>query len=483
MRSTQTPKAVHLLVTVFPLCLPTVSLGLIMISPGNSPVSNMGWPAFAEKAANVESRLGYWEGPPFGGGEYHFECAGDTAALNRALELFAGTRAPRLEVVVRDGPHHSTFLPPAKAAELKQAADAKAQVDWELILWCPRHWHRLYNHPKFFLGSRQPDRFRRPVPPPQLVVYVGGGAIDWNQVKIPQGVHVLDHRDQTGGAGSRVRIAVYDMATGQPIPRVRVTHHQYQDQKWTDSAPIEGTAEGVVELDRLACKGHCQLGFQAEGYAPRRLPHTSTGQQLEEMTVELAPASKLSGIVVEGDGKPAAGVEVRTFEILAMDGLGYSLPEAATATTGPDGRFTLAGLPEGYAIVSCTKEGLQQMSQLHDLVEIADPRLRSTDKELRIEMVGTGGITGTIVDPSGQPFKGQVDVHLDTAEGSIAWGGSMHVQDGKFEFKNVPPARYRISTDPEMIANKDAPGAQIITVTAGAPTKVELVHREAKPSR
>ena len=96
--------------TTLILLVPTATWGLITGSHGNQPVENRGWASGTEHAANHPSRLGWWEGPPFGGGEYHFLYRGDTAAFQEALQAFAKIRAPRLELVIKDGPNNSFWL-------------------------------------------------------------------------------------------------------------------------------------------------------------------------------------------------------------------------------------------------------------------------------------------------------------------------------------------------------------------------------------
>ena len=49
---------------------------LILTGTGNQPVHDPGWPVGAVEVANLPSRIGWWEGPPFGGGEWHFEYPG-----------------------------------------------------------------------------------------------------------------------------------------------------------------------------------------------------------------------------------------------------------------------------------------------------------------------------------------------------------------------------------------------------------------------
>ena len=58
---------------------------LITGGEGNSPLSDPGWPAGAAAIFNHPGRIAWWEGPPFGGGQWHAECRGDAQALRRLL--------------------------------------------------------------------------------------------------------------------------------------------------------------------------------------------------------------------------------------------------------------------------------------------------------------------------------------------------------------------------------------------------------------
>src|SRR5262249_50515354 len=88
---------------LFPLFLAaTPASALIQSSTGNQPVPDPGWPEGARAVANLPSRAGWWEGPPFGGGEWHFIYRGDGAAFEQALTNFAAIKAPMPEVVLHN---------------------------------------------------------------------------------------------------------------------------------------------------------------------------------------------------------------------------------------------------------------------------------------------------------------------------------------------------------------------------------------------
>lgn len=88
---------------------PWTASALIQVGLGNDPVSDHGWPQGALAVANLKSRVGWWEGPPFGGGQWQFLYRGETEAFLEALTNFAAMRAPALDLVIRDGPEENTF--------------------------------------------------------------------------------------------------------------------------------------------------------------------------------------------------------------------------------------------------------------------------------------------------------------------------------------------------------------------------------------
>src|SRR5262249_34315188 len=88
------------------------SHALILTGTGNKPLPDRNWSPGATSVANLPSRFGWWEGPPFGGGEWHFEFMGDTSAFQEALDAFAKINAPALDLFVHDGTQHSFILDP-----------------------------------------------------------------------------------------------------------------------------------------------------------------------------------------------------------------------------------------------------------------------------------------------------------------------------------------------------------------------------------
>ena len=168
---------------------------MIVVGKGNDPVTDNNWPAGSLEVANLRTRVGWWEGPPFGGGQHQFLYRGDAAAFQAALDAFANIKAPKLELYVHEGPHEVVFLKDEKDPK------ADARVDWTFTVWNPRSWNHLYNNPKSTWNAEDPS-FRKPVDPPRLDVYVAGAngkGIDWSRVKVPANVTVTDERASAHG--------------------------------------------------------------------------------------------------------------------------------------------------------------------------------------------------------------------------------------------------------------------------------------------
>jgi hypothetical protein len=97
-------------ILVLTLAVPRDTHALIMGGTGNEPIHDPGWPKAAADVFNTKSRVAYWEGPPFGGGEWHAECRGDAKAFNEVLTRFAKIDATKKRLVIHDGEGRSFWI-------------------------------------------------------------------------------------------------------------------------------------------------------------------------------------------------------------------------------------------------------------------------------------------------------------------------------------------------------------------------------------
>jgi hypothetical protein len=132
-----------LLITILASVAPPEAFALITGGEGNKPITDPGWPTGAAAIFNHTGRIAWWEGPPFGGGQWHAECRGDAKAINAVLADFARMDAKVKRVVVQDGTGHSFWLAPNREKEKLEAA----KIDWVFMVWQPASWERLRKLP------------------------------------------------------------------------------------------------------------------------------------------------------------------------------------------------------------------------------------------------------------------------------------------------------------------------------------------------
>lgn len=456
---------------------------LIITGKGNDPVSDHNWPAGSLAVANLKTRVGWYEGPPFGGGQHAFQYRGGMADLQAALDLFARINAPELVLVVHEGPAESPFL--------KDDKDPKshARYDWSFTVWNPESFNHLYNNPTSVFSAQDPGgNFRRgAVEPPRLDVYVGGAGagvpagqgIDWKQVKVPANVKVSDERASAAGyragSGSVLRGSAFDLVTSKPVAGAKVTLARHGGKGYYDYvevAAVVAGADGKFELTNVPA-GYYRVVASADGYAARVLGFAEfKADTLKEFAVRLSPPATLAGTVVDTDGKPVAGVSVRADSVMGPDGRGYLLPAEASATTDARGAFALATLPRGHCQLHASATGY---SMLDPLTVQAVP----TPGGLTVRVAAAGTVKARVAKPGGGPLGQPYMVRL-TPEGGDkvgSYGGSGDVAaDGTMRFDNVPPGRYTVTFRPNpgpSVQGKD-PNERAIEVKGGQTVEVNF---------
>ncbi|NQT86895.1 carboxypeptidase regulatory-like domain-containing protein [bacterium] len=448
-------------------CLCPTAHALRELAVGNRPVGNAGWPTGCELVADLPSRLGYsyWWG---GGGRYDFSyrCA-NAAEFNEALELFAAIRTPALELAVHDGPG------PQFGFGRRGEKEERPRVQWTFTVCQPEKWHRILNSPRR-LGPGGRLGARRPVPPPRIDVYVGGGSpIQWKAVVVPDNVRVDDRRKAApaGPAEGELHGEVYDMATGQIIPGAEVAVLQSTGRGgWERVAQAKADALGRVALLRIPA-GRYRIEVRAAAFASRMHGYyDNAGRTRHEFVAELCPARSLSGTVTDGAGNPVRDVKVSAVSPLGIDGVSYPSPDLAPAITDADGRFEVRSLPRGYAQVRCRARSLHQVTSRFELHDVPA-------KDVRILMARCGTVRVTVLADKKKLEAGRVHVTIAAAGGQRigAWGGSARVgPDGSCAFKNVPPGDYLVSTRSGIDPGKDDPDAAPVTVEEGGTIEVVI---------
>jgi len=466
-----------ILLTILCVVFLFVESGLSLISGehGNRPIQDRGWPAGTVELANLASRLGYWEGPPFGGGEYHFLYRSkNTEEFNKALKIFADINAPSIELYVHNGPEYSFWLKDDKERLEKE----DNRVDWTFLVWVPGNWDRLYNSPRSYMLSSEQPNFRKPVAAPRVDVYIGGGgAIVWEKVKVPESVKVIDNRPGSvspkfAGSGL-VRGKVFDITTGEPIAGAEVVLAKLLEDRrnWKEVLAGKTNEQGICQIAKIA-SGYYEVRIRAEGYVPRKQGSYNNKQpEYHKFEVGLARPSYVKGVVTDVNGKPIEGVKVSATNVIGTNGFGYPCVADKSAITGREGRFEIDSLPKGLMSIRCRGKSLHLKNSIFEQYPIPSD-------EIRLTMTGTGIIRGKIVGKDGKVPSGEVHIHIRSPGEQIGkWSGSRRCEaDGSFEFMGVPPGEYLIGTDFERVIEGDGTSAKLISVEAGKTYHVEIVH-------
>lgn len=442
----------------------TPAWALITGGYGNDPIQDHQWPDGAVDVANLKTRVGWWEGPPFGGGEYHFLYRGNAQALNDALTLLSKINAPAVEVEVHSGPHDDFWLQIDSRALDKDPNQQKRdpRIDFEFVIWTPRNYHHLYNHPQATISADQPN-FHKPLPAPQFIVYVGGGQIDWKDVKVPDNVKLTDHRSKNKDAKTaEVAGRVYNVITSKPIigATVSVVQRDEKGVNHTVTTAISDTL-GHYQLKDVP-PGTNNVQVSADGLAARDLGWIQfEAGATQKLVTYLSPVVKVEGIVKNENGQPVEGAKVRPFTILGIDGLGYAMPDRPEATTDDQGKFTLQ-VPEGAVYLSCHKSAMHQ----REFLKLYNVPI----KNLELTMEGTTKVSIRLLDNQGQPVSGRVVSLEPKGEPIGKWGGSSNTDDkGEVTFEGVPPGDYVIMPD-----GPNAKETQALQVKGTKPIEVSV---------
>jgi hypothetical protein len=456
----------------------SASAFLITGGEGNQPIRDPGWPDGAGVVFNLPSRIAWWEGPPFGGGQYHGEYRGDAGDLNNVLPNFARIDAKIKRIVLHDGVGHSFWLNPNN--EIAKAGIA--QMDWAFIVWQPASWKKLLKLPA---GLRPPDLGDDKTGPPlQIDVYTGGN-IRWADVMIPKGIEVIDERMEAHGFtpadGTVLEGAITDLETKKPLA-ARIELQLIESQKkggyrYTTIGQSTADAKGHWMLK------HAPIGWQrivllADGYVPRVIGYGQfTGEPgWHPYNGALARPAQVSGRVTDEAGKPLTDVAVRLVDVACHDEE-YKTQGDFKTNTKADGRFQFDMVPVGKARIWITKDGYC----IHGL----GPSISVPTEDLTIAMSLAARVNVT-VDFAGRkrPAEYIVDIEPEGGNKVGSWGGSSQIDaENKHSFKNAPPGRYILRGHPNPTTDAEVTKPIKIELKGGATEEITLPAKNGKLKR
>jgi hypothetical protein len=446
-----------------------LALALITGGEGNKPIGDPGWPKGAAAIFNVPSRIAWWEGPPFGGGEWHAENRGDAKTLSAFLADFAKIDVKSKQVVVHDGVGGSFWLNPNR----EPAKRAAARMDWSFTVWQPGNWDRLRKLPADLNPTDPKDAADGP--PARIDVYTG--QLAWANVTVPNGLKVVDERLEAHGYaaadGTVLEGMIADLTTGKPMPatvRIELIAPEKGGYRYTDVAKTTAAADGRWVLTRVP-EGWYRIVIEADGYVPRVIAYLKLELQPRWHRYDsgLARRSFVAGRVTDEAGQPLPDVEVRLDNVTAGADGRYEVPAGATVRTGPDGRFRNDQVPVGRASVWLSKAGYVRpgLGQPTDMPK----------GDVELTMIRAGRVVVT-VDFTGRQRPDGYIVRIEPEGGETVgkYGGSGNINDkDQMTFDFVPPGRYVVRGHPNPSSDDRQTTPMTIDVEGGKTAEVKLV--------
>lgn len=443
---------------------------LITGGEGNKPLNDPGWPKGAAGIFNHPSRVAWWEGPPFGGGQWHAECRGNAGALNVALADFARLDAKTKRVVVHDGVGRSFWLDPNRLPAKRDSA----RIDWVFMVWQPASWEQLRRMPAD-LNPVDPDDATKG-PPSQIDVFTGGG-LRWSDVQIPEGIEVVDRRLEAHGFsaadGVVIEGKVVDVATQQPLAaRMRLERVEPQPKggyRYPVAAEATADAQGRWVL-RKTPAGWFRVVIEADGFVPRVVGYArfEDEPQWSSFDGELARPGPVSGRVTDEEGRPLADVEVQFADVVPGAGGRYKTPHEAETKTGPDGRFRFEGVPAGRASVWVRKPGHVRPGLGLPIMMPADNIALSMRKSANVRVtVDFGG--------KDRPAGYMVKIEPEGGEAVGKYGGAGDVDaNGQISFQSIPPGIYVLKGQPNPMTGDQVSQPITVDLKGGQMAEVTL---------
>lgn len=413
---------------------------LIMGGEGNKPLNDPGWPKGAAAVFNTETRVAWWEGPPFGGGQWHAECRGDATALSLVLQDYAKVDIPKKRVVLHDGFGQSFWLNTGNDLGKK----GRALIDWQIMVWQADRLKFQQDLPARFRGMGLQDQSLA-----QIDVYTGG-FVRWDDVIVPKGLEIIDERLEAHGFkitdGNVLEGIVVDHETGKPLSaKVVVTSTKSSENDAKAAAVLtEGTADaqGHWVLKNIA-PGRGAVVISAEGYVPRNIAYGQYDDKprWSRHDSSLCKATSISGRVVDVDGKPLDDVTVQ-FEFETKKAERYDTPAATSVRTNANGEFRHDEVPVGATTLWVRKTGYVRPGLGFKVdSNTADVKLemqRAARLQVKVDFTGTTRPEGYIVH-----------VHPEGGEGVGKWSGNGNIDaEGQITYEFIPPGKYTVKGRP-----------------------------------
>jgi protocatechuate 3,4-dioxygenase beta subunit len=198
---------------------------------------------------------------------------------------------------------------------------------------------------------------------------------------------------------------------------------------------VAGVAPGRAELHAVAPGWH-------ETVLPLRVP-----QDEEPIAVVLQRAAAARGRVLDPEGRPVVGAEVRLAEDELRAGvvMRYSSP---LATSDGDGSYRIADLPLGPLSLVATHEAYGR--------SVRDLDAQPGDNQVDFQFSGGRRLSGSVLDALGNPVAGAA-VRLHSSSPGWALPQTSSDADGRFQFTGLAPGAYALNAQRQGVGRTPEP--------------------------
>jgi hypothetical protein len=287
-------------------------------------------------------------------------------------------------------------------------------------------------------------------------------------------------------------------ASGEPLPCaiVRII---------APSSPVPQVftdRQGAYVIDGLP-SGTFVVMAMRQGYLPRRYGQRDPsdvetpltlrgGDRRQGIDFTLLSESVVTGSVADEHGEPMEGVSLSAVRVWRSTGQPFFMP-IPIARSDDRGRYRLVGVPPGdYVVVaranaevwssgrprgyaSTYYPGTTDLATALPVAVVAGRDVEGVDVVLRAGFAAT--VTGTILDPSGQPFAGSVVLTPRSRVGDLSIPESRSTQvdsHGTFLFRNVPRGDYVVKAPGSAVSGSSRFAMQYVTVLDNDPSPLQL---------
>ncbi len=272
---------------------------------------------------------------------------------------------------------------------------------------------------------------------------------------------------------------VVSAGTGEPLHKASVDAFPTENRRANDQPQGGGAitdAMGRFEIKDLA-PGNYRLSIERNGYVtqqygqrnsqgPGTILTLTAGQKTSNITVQLIPASVISGHVFDEDGEPVLNAQVTAMRFSYENGQ-RQLVGSKISQTNDLGEFRLFGLTPGQYFVRAilrpnrsevakTREGYVPIYYpgVPDSTRAAPVTVKGGEEfsgvDISLQPVRTLAVKGAVVGcPSTNPVGQGGSVFLSDQASASSPGINAPVRDlngqKTFEFPGVPPGSYVLS--------------------------------------